>query len=80
MGKSSSDFYHGVYIMSAALLSFDMDAFTWREVTPSYRQPPSGGLRGPSVPLGYKHLLRERHSIEYVGGRIILFGGRGMRI
>ena len=65
---------------TAELLSFNMDTFAWREVTPTYRQPPTGGYGGPQVPKGYLHLLRDHHSIVYVDGTIILFGGRGLSL
>ena len=62
---------------TAGLLSFDMATLTWKEVTPNYHQPPSGGLVGIPLPDNYMHLLRDHHSLEYVDGRLIMFGGRG---
>ena len=62
---------------TAELLSFDMATLTWMEVTPNYRKPSSGGARGLHLPENYMHLLRDHHSLELVGGRLIMFGGRG---
>ena len=62
---------------TAELLSFDMATLTWKEVTPNYRQPPSGGFCGIPLPENYMHLLRDHHSLEHVDGRLIMFGGRG---
>ena len=62
---------------TAELLSFDMATLTWKEVTPNYRKPPSGGYSGARLPESYMHLLRDHHSLEYVDERLIMFGGRG---
>ena len=62
---------------TAELLSFDMATLTWKEVTPNYRKPPSGGYAGLHLPKNYMHLLRDHHSLEHVDGRLIMFGGRG---
>ena len=34
-----------IEIFTAELLPFDMATLSWKEVTPSYLQPPSGGLQ-----------------------------------
>ena len=60
---------------TAELLSFDMATLTWKEVTPNYYQPPSSGGIG-AVPLP-ENYMRDYHSLEYVDGRLIMFGGRG---
>jgi len=62
---------------TAELLSFDMATLTWKEVTPNYRQPLSGGFCGIPLPENYMHLLCDHHSLEHVDGRLIMFGGRG---
>ena len=62
---------------TAELLSFDMATLTWKEVTPNYRKPRTGGIIGGCLPENYMHLLRDHHSLEYVDGRLIMFGGRG---
>ena len=62
---------------TAELLSFDMATLTWKKVTPNYRQPPSGDYSGIRLPENYMHLLRDHHSLEYVDGKLIMFGGRG---
>ena len=62
---------------TAELLSFDLATLTWKEVTPSYCQPRSGGIGGAYLPQNYMHLLRDHHSLEYVDGRLIMFGGGG---
>jgi len=64
-------------LFTAELLSFDMATLTWKEVTPNYRQPLSGGLYRAPLPDNYMHLLRDHHSLEHVDGRLIMFGGRG---
>jgi len=64
-------------LFTAELLSFDMATLTWKEVTPNYCQPLSGGLYRAPLPDNYMHLLRDHHSLEHVDGRLIMFGGRG---
>ena len=65
-------------VCTAELLSFDMATLTWKVVTPNYRQPPTGGYGGLSLPENYLHLLRSHHSLEHVDGRLIMFGGKGV--
>ena len=50
-------------VCTAELLSFDMATLTWKVVTPNYRQPPSGGFFGVSLPENYLHLLRSQRCV-----------------
>jgi len=75
-GQQNDEPYYSLKF-TAELLSFDMATLTWKEVTPNYRKPPSGGARGLHLPENYMNLLRDHHSLEHVGGRLIMFGGRG---
>ena len=76
-GRLSSQLYDPRPCFTAELFSFDMSTLTWKELVPNYHQPPSGGNGGMPLPEGYMHLFRDRHSLHFVDGRIILFGGRG---
>ena len=75
-GPSTNDFF-GYEKFTAELLSFDMATLTWKEVTPNYFKPPSGGYAGLPLPENFKLLLRDHHSLEHVDGRLYMFGGRG---
>ena len=74
-GGRPGEMAHYSYAFSAELFSLKMDDHTWKEVTPSYRQPPSGEYGAACLPEGYPHLFQDHHSIQYVEG---MFGGRGL--